>query len=144
MEWPRALINLRPGSVWPLVCLGLCGFVAGGCGGENLPTVSGTVTVDGQPLKDGMMQLLPLEGDAPSEATKIQEGRFSLALAKTKYKVQIYAPRVSKVEAKLDVNGPGGGPTMEETLPPRYNVQSELTLDVSGPRSDVRFELKSR
>ena len=40
--------------------------------------------------------------------------------------------------------GPGGGPRMEELLPPRYNVQSELTLNVTGPTRAANFELKSK
>jgi hypothetical protein len=106
--------------------------------------VSGEVTVDGQPLASGVMQFLPEAGDAPSEASRVADGKFSAKLQRTKYAVQIYAPREAKTAAKLDENGPGGGPTMEETLPPRYNLRSELKLDVTGPKNDVRFELKSR
>jgi hypothetical protein len=118
--------------------------IVGGCGNDAQPIVSGTVTVDGQPLATGTMHFSPLAGESSSAATRIVSGQFSVPLERTKYKVQIFAPKASKVEAKLDANGPGGGPTMEETLPPRFNVQSELTLDVTGPRSDVRFDLKRR
>jgi hypothetical protein len=128
------LLLLSPWLVWPLL----------GCREAELPAVSGAVNVDGQPLAAGTMQFAPLEGDVPSEAARIKNGAFSTKLHRTKYKVQIYAPRESKVVAKLDEKGPGGGPTMEETLPPRYNVQSELTLEVTQPKSDVRFDLKSR
>lgn len=120
-----------------------CSLLAG-CGAEGLPEVGGTVTVDGQPLAAGLIQFLPEAGDAPSEACRVADGKFSAKLQRTKYSVQIYAPREAKTVAKLDVNGPGGGPTMEETLPARYNLRSELKLEVSGPTSDVRFELKSR
>jgi hypothetical protein len=74
----------------------------------------------------------------------IREGKYSTELALTKYKVQIFAPRPAKVVAKLDENGPGGGPRMEELLPPRYNIQSELTLNVTGATTAANFELRSK
>jgi hypothetical protein len=115
-----------------------------GCGPAKPPVISGSVTVDGQPLAEGTMQFIPSAGDATSAATKIQAGQFSVTLEPTKYQVQIYAPKIINEGAKLDVGGPGGGPTMQETLPPRYNLQSELTLEVTGDKSDVRFDLKTR
>ena len=33
---------------------------------------------------------------------------------------------------------------MEELLPPRYNVQSELTLKITGPARAANFDLKSK
>ena len=120
------------------------GLLSGGCQQESLAVISGDVTVDGQPLAKGVIQFLPDAGDAPSEAARIADGKFSAKLQRTKYSVQIYAPREAKMVAKLDENGPGGGPTMEETLPPRYNVRSELKLEVPGPKGDVRFDLKGR
>jgi hypothetical protein len=127
-------------AVFPVVIA--CVFV--GCAKSDLVAINGTVTVDGQPLATGTIQFAPIAGDFPSEASRITSGSFSASLHRTKYKVEIYAPREAKIVAKLDERGPGGGPTMEETLPPRYNVQSGLTLDVSGPRSDVQFDLKTR
>jgi len=81
---------------------------------------------------------------APTRAAVIKAGDFSTELHNTNYKVQIFAPKPSKVIAKLDENGPGGGPRVEELLPPRYNIQSELLLDVNGPTKSAKFELRSR
>jgi hypothetical protein len=150
MEWQRALIEhdfarggRRSGRFRGAAFLAIA-LAVGGCASDEQPVVSGTVTVDGQPLAEGTMHFSPLAGGASSAGTRIKGGQFSVPLERAKYKVQIFAPKASKVEAKLDANGPGGGPTMEETLPPRYNVQSELTLDVTGPKSDVRYDLKGR
>jgi hypothetical protein len=57
--------------------------------------------------------------------------------------VQIYAPKVTKL-AKTDEKGPSDASIVEELLPPRYNVRSELALDVAELTSDVRFDLKSK
>lgn len=151
MAFPYRLISRMSNShsagallVATLLLAAALGLSLTGCGEEGLPLVAGTVTVDGQPLTSGVIQFLPNSGDAPSEASRIADGKFSAQLHRTSYAVQIYAPRESKTVAKLDANGPGGGPTMEETLPPRYNLRSELKLEVTGPKSDVQFDLKSR
>lgn len=64
-------------------CACCCALLAG-CGAESLPAVSGTVTVDGQPLAAGTIQFLPDAGDVPSEAARIQDGKFSAKLHRTR------------------------------------------------------------
>ena len=115
-----------------------------GCSASKLTPVTGLVTLDGQPLAEGTIHFAPAKGDASTQAAVIKAGSFSTELHNTNYKVQIFAPKPAKVVAKLDENGPGGGPRVEELLPPRYNIQSELTLQVSGPTKAANFELKSK
>jgi|tagenome__1003787_1003787.scaffolds.fasta_scaffold20614511_2 hypothetical protein len=119
-------------------------FLSPGCTSSNLPSISGIVTLDGQPLKEGTIQFAPTDGKAPSQAAVIQDGKFSTQLHRTNYKVEIHATKLIDTGAKLDEKGPGGGPKAVELLPARYNVQTELTLQVDGPRSDANFELKSK
>jgi hypothetical protein len=115
-----------------------------GCTSSKLTPVSGTITLDGQPLTEGTIQFAPSAGDAPSQAAVIQAGKFSTELHRTTYKIRIHAPKPSRAVAKLDENGPGGGPRVEELLPPRYNTQSELTLNVTGPTTAADFALHSK
>ena len=115
-----------------------------GCSGSKLTPVSGNVTLDGQPLAEGTIHFAPADGQAPSQAAVIKDGSYKTELNKTGYKVQIYSPKPSKVVAKLDENGPGGGPRVEELLPPRYNIQSDLKLNISGPTTTANFELRSK
>ena len=129
--------------MWNHVAAGVL-VVCVGCSGSGLTPVGGVVTVDEQPLGAGTIHFAPADGQSQSQAAVIREGKYGTALARTNYKVQIFAPKASKVVAKLDENGPGGGPRMEEMLPPRYNVQSELTLSVSGPTKAANFDLKSK
>jgi hypothetical protein len=119
-------------------------FIAlAGCEGTDLTPVSGTVTVDGQPIQQGSIQFAPVDGKAPSEAAAIEGGKFSASLRRTNYRVQIFAPKVTKL-AKTDEKGPSDASIVEELLPPRYNVRSELTLNVTAPKDDVRFDLKGK
>jgi len=130
---------LRPTLGWLTLCL-----IAGCGGGESLTPVSGKVAIDGQPLNEGSIQFAPTDGKAPSQAAMIVGGSFKTELHRTNYQVQIFAPRPAKVVPKLDENGPGGGPRVEERLPARYNTQSELTLSVTGPTTGADFQLKSK
>lgn len=115
-----------------------------GCGGSSLTAISGVVSLDGQPLKEGLIHFVPADGKAPSQAAMIQEGKFRTQLYRTNYKVDIHATKLVDTGAKLDEKGPGGGPTAVELLPARYNTQTELSLDVTAPTNDARFDLKSR
>ncbi|HMC10817.1 MAG TPA: hypothetical protein VKH44_05985 [Pirellulaceae bacterium] len=127
-----------------VLCYLLVICLVSGCGKSSLTPVSGTVTLDGQPLKEGSMHFAAADGQAPTQGAVIADGKFNTELHRTNYKVQIFAPKPSKVVAKLDENGPGGGPRVEELLPPRYNYQSELTLNVTAPTTAANFDLKSK
>jgi hypothetical protein len=120
-----------------------CLLLAGCRGGPGPVAVSGAVTVDGQPLREGSIRFAPADGGTTTQAAHIKDGKFTTLLYRTDYRVQISAPR-PKAPAGLDGKGPGGAPTVEELLPARYNSRSELTLTVAGARDDVRFALQSR
>jgi hypothetical protein len=61
--------------VW---CLAICMFA--GCGGTGLTPVSGMVELDGQPLGTGTIQFAAADGQAPSQAAMITDGRFQTEL----------------------------------------------------------------
>ena len=125
------------------VCILFCCLTLG-CNTSALTPVGGKVTLDGQALAEGTIHFAPVDGQAPSQAAVIKDGSYQSELQRTNYKVQIYSPKPAKVAAKLDENGPGGGPRVEELLPPRYNIQSELKLDVTGVTKAANFELRSK
>jgi hypothetical protein len=130
-----------------------------GCGsGDELPrqAVSGTVSLDGKPLEDGMIQFFPA---APSEhavaaGTTIKGGRYAIARAEGPvpgtYKVMISGAGGKEKAAPGESSGegemPGLGPLHPPDLvPERYNAKTELTANVTpeGP-NEFKFDLKSR
>jgi hypothetical protein len=123
-------------------CLICCLWV--GCARSELTAVSGVVSLDDRPLQEGTIHFAPADGKAPSQAAMIQDGKFSTQLHRTAYKVEIHATKLVDTGVKLDERGPGGGPTAVELLPPRYNIQTELTLNVTAPTHAAHFDLKSR
>ncbi len=142
---------------------GACGFTAlycfvgialvllAGCGmNSNRESVEGTVTLDGKPLSEGLIQFIPQQGTGgPSAGAGIAEGRFSIARDKSifpgKFRVEITAARKTgrKIESPI-----APGRFADETvqyLPARYNLQSELTAEVTaGGSNQFEFELTSK
>lgn len=133
--------------------LALCGC---GAGGGDLPrkAVSGVVSLDGKPIESALITFMPVSLDeTPTPAaTQATAGVFSLppesGLVAGEYKVSISAVK----EIRRKRSGAATAPSDEfdttptrETIPPRYNVQTQLTADVtdSGP-NEFNFLVTSR
>jgi len=113
-----------------------------GCGslGSNFKEVTGSITLDGEPLEEAKVEFYPkAEGASSAFAYIDARGRFELVFAGTKKGTQpgLYAVSISKVE-----DAPEGE---RETLPPIYNVRTKLSADVSADgENDFTFELKTK
>ncbi len=121
-----------------------------GCGEvDELPRqeVSGTVTLDGKPLEQGVIQFQPTTPEqATAAGATIEAGAYSIARSEGpvpgKYKVTIFSSADDAPEEEM----PGGlSPLRTERIPPEYNLNSTLTADVTeeGPNT-FKFELKSK
>jgi hypothetical protein len=100
-------------------------------------TVSGTVTLDGNPMPEGEI-LFAGPGEVP-QVLDIKNGSFEGQVTVGTKRVEIRAYRqVQAVAAGGMYKGeevPGGGSSKENYLPARFNSESELTAEVtaSGP-----------
>ncbi|MBX6313500.1 MAG: hypothetical protein IRY99_11375 [Isosphaeraceae bacterium] len=135
----------------PGVLLALVAVMAlEGCGGgDELPRqeVSGTVTLNGQPLEDGSIQFQPAgtgQGAAVSGGSMITNGRYRIrrdqGLVPGTYKVMIF----SHGETSGDASEPGAqtGPP-PELIPAQYNAATTLTAEVTTDKPNVfNFDLK--
>lgn len=113
----------------------LCSFA--GCGRDNgMMEVSGAVTYDGQPVKCGVISFLPSDGNGPTAATVVTDGRYSVKVAPGKKRVRIEGFKV--VGQRHYVPNDPTSPMVdiqEEILPERYNAKSELSREIeSGAR----------
>jgi hypothetical protein len=121
-------------------------LVSAGCSTEPaMGTVSGEVTFDGQPLKDGRVQFTPLDGKGQTGGEPIKDGKFTAKVPVANMKVEISA---NKVVGKHRVyEGDPNSPVTEdvvELIPPKYNFNSELMLDVKPGSQTVKYDLKSK
>jgi hypothetical protein len=115
--------------------------LAAGCG-PKLVKVSGTVTWEKEPLKQGKILFVPEEGGAPVGGD-IKDGQFSVELPAGKKKVEIRATR-EKPGARID---PAMGATpREQFIPERYNDRTKLTAEVpaKGPVELPAFDLRQK
>jgi hypothetical protein len=117
-----------------------------GCGpsGPAVGTVTGLVTLDGQPLKSGLIRFVPADGQSQTADGPIADGRFTVAVPIGEKKVQISAPKAGR---KIKMYDTPDSPVVEETtelLPARYNVNTELTMTVAKGQQEKNFPLKSR
>src|SRR5205809_273909 len=94
--------------------------------------VTGDVTLDGQPIKDGSILFLPMDGQGQTAGAPIKDGKFvAEQVPVTKMKVEIHGnkPTGRKIKAYDTPDSPVSDEIVE-IVPQRYNFQSELTLDV--------------
>jgi hypothetical protein len=130
--------------------LGLALVLTSGCGpaGRWL-AVGGTVTLDGEPVQDGRIMFLRLDGEGGADRAggRIEQGKYALpagrGLAPGKYRVELtWAKKTGK-----QVPAPHDPPNMmdetQEAIPARYNKNSELTADVQRGHTTFDFNLTS-
>jgi len=129
-----------------LLCFGMLGWNTG-CGGppEDKGTVVGTVTFDGAPLIEGAVRFIPVAGDAPTSGASIAEGTFTAEVPFGEMRVEFTAAKIvgtrkmyEDMPESPDVN------IVKELIPAKYNVRSELTIDVESGSQEASFSLKSR
>lgn len=106
-----------------------------GCGPSGPVTypVSGTVTFNGEPLPDGYVTLVPEDPSIGPEGSAIANGAFSFRAREGPKKVKIEASRFVG-----PMNQVMGLTPKEQYIPAKYNVNTELTAEVT-PDGDNRF-----
>jgi hypothetical protein len=118
--------------------------VASACSkGPAMGTVNGDVTLDGQPLQKGYVQFSPVDGQGQTAGAMIEGGKFSGQVSIGKMKVELHATKVVGKRKAYDTPESPWEDEVAEILPPRYNFQSNLTLDVKSGTQDVKYDLKT-
>ncbi|OWK43801.1 hypothetical protein [Fimbriiglobus ruber] len=111
--------------------------VAGGCSSDPpARSVKGAVTLDGKPLAEGEISFSSDDPNIPPGVGPVANGAFDLSVKPGPKKVRVYARKAV----------PNTNPPMyNETLPDRYNANTELTAEVkSSGDNTCTFDLKSR
>ncbi len=133
-------------SWWPCVIL-LAATV--GCSGRA--SVSGNVTLDGQPIDGGTISFIPADNAKVSAAWgKIEGGRYSIRAGEGPgigpHRVEIRWSR--KTGRKIPALPPASPneiiEQVMEAVPTQYNAQSELKAEIKAGENTVNFELQSR
>jgi hypothetical protein len=112
-----------------------------GCGGGSSATVSGAVTLDGQPVKQGTVRFVPADGKSPPVDAAIRDGKYSAAVPPGDAKVEITAPVVVGKRKAYDTDDSPMVEEVKESLPARYNTQTELKFAVQKGSQEKNWEL---
>jgi hypothetical protein len=119
-------------------------IAAAGCSSDTgNGTVTGTVTLDGQPLKNGLIRFVPEDGQTATAEAMITDGEFDVQVPIGEKRVSISAPKVVGKRQAYQTPGAPSIDIVEELLPARYNVASKLTLTVVGGSQEEEFTLQS-
>ena len=132
----------RSTHLWIALSLLIATFTAGCADGPAVGDVRGTVTVNGQPLKEGSIRFIPVDGDAPASGGTIHDGSFEAQVPVAKQRVEIVANVID--EEKTPPNATADQIVMKKVVPERYSVQSELTLEVKPGLNEPIYELSDR
>lgn len=127
-------------------------FGAMGCGpNDGRVAVSGQVTLDGKPIESGAILLVPVEGTmSPSAGSDIIDGDFDVSRAKGPkagvFRVEIRSQRKSGRMVQAPPPAPPGVLAEEwiEAVPPAYNRESTLRVELQAGNNPLNFDLKSR
>ena len=130
-----------------LICL-ICtvAAVASGCDAtpDGMATVTGRVTVNGQPAAAGAITFTPSDGTSQTSGGKIVDGRYEAAAPIGVMRVMIRIPKVVGERKLYDTPDSPIQPIMNESLPPRYNDQTELEIEVHPGETECSFDLSSQ
>jgi hypothetical protein len=128
-------------SMYPWVALSvLIVTIVGGCSVKPpMGDVQGTVTVNGQPLSEGAVRFIPVDGNTPTTGGTILEGKFRVAVPIAKQRVEISAHVIDR--EKTPRNPSNDQIVMKKLVPSRYNSQSKLEIDVVPGLNTPEYKL---
>jgi hypothetical protein len=130
-----------------LVLLGL--VVALGCGSSKSAPVSGTITMDGQPLAHVAVSFQPedegkLNTGVGSYAQTDDQGKYSLKLIGGGTGAVVGKHRVQILPVVEDNSTNDRVPQPKLKIPMQYNSKTQLTYEVKpGSNTDANFDLSS-
>ena len=87
---------------------------------------------------------IPTDGKSPTAGSPVENGKYTARVPVGTAKVEIRVPRtVGKPKAAKA--GPGAeGDLVEESLPAKYNDNTELRMEVKSGQNNKDWDLKSK
>ncbi|MBA2116424.1 hypothetical protein [Bremerella alba] len=125
-----------------LICLALLFFaaLAAGCNEDGKISVDGTASWNGQPIEKGYIELQPI-GEGHFASAEIVDGRFTLQTTPGKRLVKVIAKK--KVgETPPSDRIPEAQPIMFQFVPPKFNSESTLEMEISASQPSLAVELE--
>jgi len=118
-------------------------LLAAGCAEPTTGRVAGAVTLDGKPAELGSIALIPVDGRGSTAGAEILAGRYEIEVQFGEFKVEIRVPKVVGQKKLYDAPDSPVKDLMAETLPARYNDETELRLKIAPGETRRDFELST-
>ena len=119
-----------------------------GCGGPRYDgpervAMTGKVTLDGQPVEGGVLNLIPVAGQGRKASAPIAKGRYDIS--------QQHGPHVGRYRVEIHWPKPTGrrfaigeeelSDQTVEVVPRKYNRQSTIQVDLLNGKNKHNFAL---
>jgi len=130
-------------EAWTLACALM--IAALGCapsGPDGRVDVSGTVTLDGEKMGGGDIVFMPVESGVATDAAQIANGAFQGRVLPGQKKVVIRWEREHPTKTMPGPDPNTTTPLRVQVIPQKYNDETELTADITGPTSSLDFALE--
>lgn len=108
-----------------------------GCGEEGIQ-ISGQVTYEGEPVKQGTISFVNVGTTSPPDAAVIENGNYSLRTLPGNKRVEIRASRPLPPERQTN---PEMGLMYDDYIPAAYNRESTLSANISDSERGFDFHL---
>jgi hypothetical protein len=131
-----------------LACAGL--LLGCSSGGLRTAAVSGTVTLNGQPVAEGSITFIPVEGTTgPERGAVIKDGQYSIPQAKGvvvgKNRVELRSIQKSGKKIQDPTKPPGTLiDELAEAFPPECNSKSTLVRDIQAENNTLNFAIDTK
>jgi hypothetical protein len=132
---------------WIWICAGaMLSAAIVGCGGGDTPPlgqVTGSVTLDGKPVEGAVIQFEPTTSGFPTAFGQTdKDGKYELWYSRGNKGASLGESLV-RIQAFQDANLDAGTKRRPETIPARYNVMTDLKVEVARGAQTHNFDLKS-
>lgn len=124
---------------WAVVAAVSCTFLSSCTDSGDFGTVTGKVTLDGQPLANAQVDFTPVSGGRPSTAVTDDDGDYELKYTMKQDGAESGEHTVSVSTYEIS----DGEVTRPELVPEKYNLKTTLTKTVESGSNDIPIELNS-
>jgi len=114
---------------------------SGNSAGER---VCGIVTINGDPVEKGAITFKPLDSQSSNAGAMIKEGKYEAIVAQGKSKVEIRVPVVVGQRKLYETPNSPLQDVTKESLPAKYNKETELEIDVVLGTNEKDWELLTK
>ena len=104
----------------------------------DLGSVTGKITLDGQPLQNAFVQFVPVKGGRAAVALTDANGEFVMQYSGSQAGTLVGQAKVEITTVTADSEG------AREKVPKRYNTASELIVDVEPKANRFEWDLQSK